>query len=69
MITAKRQFDLLTTAKCRFVVKSLIIISWESIAIGVIAWEHYMVSEGSRIALIVEPSNAESPTPMYNHAP
>ena len=25
--------------------------------------------EGSRIALVVKPSNAESPTPMYNHTP
>ena len=48
MITAKRQFDLLTTANCHSVVKSLIIISWESIAIGVITWEHCGISASSR---------------------
>jgi hypothetical protein len=37
----KRQFDVLTTANCRSVVKSLFVASWESIARDVIVWEHY----------------------------
>ena len=41
VIKAKRQFDVLTTANCRFLVKSLIIAFWESIARGVIDWERF----------------------------
>ena len=43
-MTAKRQFDVLTTANCRSVVKSLIVASLESIARGVIGWEHCGIS-------------------------
>ena len=39
-MTAKRQFEVLTTENCCFVVKSLIVASQTSIARGVVAWEH-----------------------------
>ena len=39
-MTAKRQFEVLTTANCPFVVKPPFETSWETIAIGVIIWEH-----------------------------
>ena len=35
---------MLTTANCRCVVKSLLVASWESIATGVITWEHYGIN-------------------------
>ena len=39
-MTAKRQFEVSTTANCRFVVKHPFKTSWETIAIGVAVWEH-----------------------------
>ena len=46
-MTAKRQFDVLTTTNCRSVVKILIVASWESIAGGVVVWEHCGISVSS----------------------
>ena len=40
----KTAIEVLTTANCRSVVKLLIVASWESIAKGVIVWEHYGIS-------------------------
>lgn len=37
---AKRQFGVLTTANCRFVVKYTFKASWETIAKGATIWEH-----------------------------
>lgn len=42
--TTKQQFEVSTTANCRFVVKSLIEISWKSNTKGVIIWEHFCIS-------------------------
>ena len=38
---------MLTTANCRFVVKSLLVASWKSIAKAVIVWEHYGIRVSS----------------------
>ena len=42
--TTKQQFEVLTTANCRFVVKSLIETFGKSNAKGVLIWEHYGIS-------------------------
>ena len=44
VVTTKRQFEVLTTANCCFVVKSLIETFGKSNAKGVLIWEHYGIS-------------------------
>ena len=57
-MTAKRQFEVLTTANCRFRHKMLLETSWESIATGVITWEHYGINASNgRMSHIDNQSN------------